>query len=448
MLRRLELSTGLPALLLMALLILGATPITMRVTPSSASAGVGAMPSVTTVAAVGSRAAALADGFDPCTGAVAIVTGPACWAANHAGSIGSFLSNPAQSLVADAGNAALQAITGFFVTGCVWFLGQVADLVTGSTSVTPAASWFTGHYLLMTQIAAWLILLFLLLNAAGVVIHRDPARIGRSVGMVAVAVFGTATAVAITSLLLQVSDQLSATVSGSTGGDLRSALQAAANTLGHLDSSIPPLAVALAALIGVLGAVAIWVELLVRSIGIYAGLLFFPLALAGLVASTRNRWVSRLTEALIVLIFSKFIIVAVLSLAAAAVNSAGAGYQGVLAGSGLLLLAAFAPWLLLRLLNVAEHAVTFTTAAQLRASAQHKASSAGQLAMRTVVAGAAPAPGAGAAGAGGSSGGPGATIRSSVMTAGSGGTPAAAASGSPGSGSARHARGMPAGGSA
>jgi hypothetical protein len=148
-----------------------------------------------------------------------------------------------------------------------------------------------------------------------------------------------------------------------------------------------------------------------------------------------------------VLIFSKFIIVAVLSLAAAAVNSAGAGYQGVLAGVGLLLLAAFAPWLLLRLLNAAEHAVTFTTAAQLRASAQHKASSAGQLAMRTVVAGAAPAAGAGGAGAGGSSGGPGATIRSSVMTAGGGGAPAAAASGSPGSGSARPARGMPAGGS-
>jgi hypothetical protein len=206
--------------------------------------------------------------------------------------------------------------------------------------------------------------------------------------------------------------------------------------------------VALAALIGVAGAVAIWVELLVRSIGIYAGLLFFPLALTGLVASPRNRWASRLTEALVVLIFSKFIIVAVLSLAAAAVNSAGAGYQGVLAGVGLLLLAAFAPWLLLRLLNVAEHAVTFTTAAQLRSSAQHKASSAGQLAMRTVLAGAAPAAGAGAAGSAGPSGGPGATIRSSVTAAGAGGTSGAAtAGGTRGSGSARPTSGMSAGGS-
>jgi hypothetical protein len=301
----------------------------------------------------------------------------------------------------------------------------------------------------MTQIAAWLILIFLLLNAAAVLIHRDPARIGRSVGMVAFAVFGTVTAVAITSLLLQVSDQLSATVAGSAGGNLRSALQSAANTLGHLDSSIPPLAVALAALIGVVGAVAIWVQLLVRSIGIYAGLLFFPLALTGLVASPRNRWASRLTEALIVLISSKFIIVAVLSLAASAVNSAGAGYQGVLAGVGLLLLAAFAPWLLMRLLNVAEHAVTFSTAAQLRSSARQRVSSAGQFAVRTVAtAGAGGLAPGGSAGTGftSSPGSASAGVRASVNSAGAASGSGPASVGAPAS-SARPSKSSAAGGS-
>jgi hypothetical protein len=153
------------------------------------------------------------------------------------------------------------------------------------------------------------------------------------------------------------------------------------------------------------------VELLVRSIGIYAGLLFFPLALTGLVASPRNRWASRLAEALIVLIFSKFIIVTVLSLAASAIDSS-AGYQGVLAGVGLLLLAAFAPWLLMRLLNVAEHAVTFSTAAQLRSSARQRVSSAGQFAVRTVA----------------TAGASGATVPGGSASAGFGGSRSATAS--------------------
>jgi hypothetical protein len=325
--------------------------------------------------------------LDPCSGVASIVTGPACFLAQHSGSIGSFLSNPVGSLVSDAGNAALQALTAFFVQGCVWFLGKVADLVTSSTSVTPGAGWFNNHYLVMTQIAGWLALIVLLVNAAGVVVHRDPARLGRAVGMVGAAAFGTFTAVTVVTLLLTVSDSLSRTVTGSSGDQLRSALLTAANGLGHLDSSVPMLAVLIAAVIGVIGALMIWVELLVRGIGIYAALLFFPLALTGLAVSASNRWASRLAHTLLALIFSKFVILALLSLGAAAVNSGGSGYQGVLSGVGLLFLAGFAPWLLLRLIGAAELAVTIGAGAQVRAAASQQISSAGQLAMRTVALG-------------------------------------------------------------
>jgi hypothetical protein len=68
------------------------------------------------------------------------------------------------------------------------------------------------------------------------------------------------------------------------------------------------------------------------------------------------RWARRLVELLAVLILSKFVIVAVLSLAASALASgaSGGGLAALLAGASLLLLAALAPYSLLRLVPFVE----------------------------------------------------------------------------------------------
>jgi hypothetical protein len=82
--------------------------------------------------------------------------------------------------------------------------------------------------------------------------------------------------------------------------------------------------------------------------------LFFPLALASLVWPAISHWCRRLVETVAALVLSKFVIVAVLSLAVGALGTAGGSLSSELAGGALLLLAGFAPFTLLRLVPMVE----------------------------------------------------------------------------------------------
>ena len=119
-----------------------------------------------------------------------------------------------------------------------------------------------------------------------------------------------------------------------------------------------PLFVAfLAAIVGAFAAFFVWLELLMRDAAVYVVALFMPLALA---ASIWPRWsgtLRRTAELLVVVIGSKFVIVSIVALAAALVAGGGGGVEHVLAASALMLLACFAPFVLLRLVPFAEGAM-------------------------------------------------------------------------------------------
>jgi hypothetical protein len=114
--------------------------------------------------------------------------------------------------------------------------------------------------------------------------------------------------------------------------------------------------------------VSIWLELLLRAAAIYISVLFLPLALAAMIWPAGWRWCRRLIEFLIAIIFAKVFIVAIINLAAAGLARGGLGdkFEGVLAGGALLLMAAFTPVALLKLIPLAEAAVV--TAGHQRAA--------------------------------------------------------------------------------
>jgi hypothetical protein len=95
-----------------------------------------------------------------------------------------------------------------------------------------------------------------------------------------------------------------------------------------------------------------------RAAAVYVIVLMLPLAFAAMVWPARRIWAIRAVELLAALIVSKFAIVAVLSLGGAALSSgasvAGHSLTAALAGVVLLIMGAFAPWALLRLLPLAE----------------------------------------------------------------------------------------------
>ena len=122
-------------------------------------------------------------------------------------------------------------------------------------------------------------------------------------------------------------------------------------------------AVFLGAMVMAVGAVVVWIELLVRQAAIYVAVLFLPLAIAGLVWPATSHWFKRLAHILIAVILSKFVIAAILSLAAsglAAGTPDGGGFSAVLGGGALLTLAALSPMALLRLAPILEAGLVTT----------------------------------------------------------------------------------------
>jgi hypothetical protein len=277
--------------------------------------------------------------------------------------------DPAGRLAGDAAStaaqAALDAVGRWIAGGAVTVLGRVADLVTSTTSVkldSPdgAANWFGQQFMWMRTLAVFVILPMLLVTAVSAVIHQDPSRLLRAVLVhLPLAVIGTAVAIELTDRALELTDLLCTQVSASLGGNVHQALDAVARSMTDLataGSTAGGFVATIGTLLVAFGALLVWIELLIRASAIYVAVLFLPLALSGLLWPATARWARRMVELLAALILSKFVIVAVISLAAGALAS-GQGLDAVLAGAALLLTAAFAPFVLLRLVPMAEAGV-------------------------------------------------------------------------------------------
>ncbi|HEX8002746.1 MAG TPA: hypothetical protein VF519_08630 [Mycobacteriales bacterium] len=326
--------------------------------------------------------------------------------------VGGFITNPIGTITGGVGTAAVKAVTDWVIDGAVWFLGQVAAVVSATTKVEPTAAWFTRNYTVMAGIAVVIALPLLLTSLIGAVINGDPARLGRAVAMVFAAGLGTFAAVAVTGLLLAITDDLSAHIAGGLNADLTQALQGVGTGLtaagGAADASqpgtgaaVPLFAGFLAAIVIVIAAIGVWLELLLRQVAIYATLLFFPLALAGLIWPATSRWARRLTEILVSLILAKLVIVALLSLGAAGLSSGGEGFSGVIAGAAMLVLALFSPWVVMRIVGIGQLALAGTGIEGMRSRATHTATHRTHQATDTMRAALGGSRG-GAAGAGGS----------------------------------------------
>lgn len=251
----------------------------------------------------------------------------------------------------------LSSIVDWVVAGADWLLQQIGNALSASTAVHLGAPWFESHYQVMVALAAVVAVPMLAVAAIQAVVRQSPATLVR-VALVQVPLAGLMSAVAVqlVQLSLGVTDELSSAVSSSSGADISRSLAGVASLLvtqAAVGSPVPTFVLALGALLVVAGALVLWLELIVRAAAVYVAVLFLPLALAGLLWPALSHWCRRLVETLAAAVLSKFVIVAVLSLAVGAVAS-GAGFASVLAGGALLLLAAFTPFSLLRLVPMIE----------------------------------------------------------------------------------------------
>jgi hypothetical protein len=279
-----------------------------------------------------------------------------------AGLGGPGLGGATQTLVSTAGAAgtavALAAIGVWVLSGAHALLNDTATALSATTSPQLHTTWFSSTYWRMAAIAAVLTLPFLFAAAVQAVIRSDLALLARATfGYLPLATLAIAIAAPLTTLLLAATDQLCGFISSAAGDESAHFLDRAAAVIGSLTAATDsPFLAFLVGLFVISGVFALWIELLMREAAVYVIVLMLPLAFAAMVWPARRIWAVRAVELLAALILSKFAIVAVLSLGGAAI-SASAGDQsvaGVMAGAVLILLAAFSPWAMLRLVPMAE----------------------------------------------------------------------------------------------
>ena len=300
--------------------------------------------------------------------------GKACGALEHGVAAGKKLvtghpGDALKALLGDAGGATgakasaaigLAAVVAWVLGGAKFALHETSTVLGATTTPQLRTTWFSSTYWRVAGIAAVLTLPFLFAAAVQALIRSELALLLRAAfGYLPLAMLTVSIAAPLTMLLLTASDQLSRVVSSAAGNASVHFLKTAGVAIGGLSLlSKSPFLVFLVGIFTVAGALFLWVELLVREAAVYVIVLMLPLVFAALVWPARRIWAVRAVELLVALIISKFAIVAVLSLGGAALGHSTTithvSIAGFLAGLVLVVMAAFAPWAMLRLLPLAE----------------------------------------------------------------------------------------------
>lgn len=259
-----------------------------------------------------------------------------------------------------------------------WVLGAVAELAGGVvnfllTSARPRldAVWFSGPespFALVRNLAGVLLLGFVLLAIIQGLLAGD---LGSGAGRIArdlcFAVLGMAATIVVSIKVLDLTDALSAAVLGGADGQATrfiSGFGSAAN------AATGGFAAVLIGLVLVVAALFVWVELMVRSALIYLLVALAPLAFAAMTWPAARGILRKTVELLVAIILSKFVICLAIAVGAAALGGAGeapagsgngtavaTGLGGLLSGGAILAMAAFSPFLVLKLMPLAEAAM-------------------------------------------------------------------------------------------
>ena len=275
-------------------------------------------------------------------------------------SIGGAVGDLAGGLAQDSATTALDAIAAWVSSGAASLLGSLSAEIDRSTTADLGHQWLTSHFKTMARIAAMFALPLLFAAAITAIAARDVALLLRAAFVhLPLALLFTGVAIVVVDVALAATDELCAVVTQQTRPDTASLLTSLAKDLNQGGSGITGFGLVLVAGLIAFGGFFLTLELVVRTAAIWVAMLFLPLGLVGLVWPATARWGRRLAELLVVLILSKFVIVAIVSMAVSAASTGAGSPDGpsLLGGAALLLLAAAAPFTLLRMVPVVEAGV-------------------------------------------------------------------------------------------
>jgi hypothetical protein len=286
-----------------------------------------------------------------------------------------------------AGDFVMRGVTVWVTNAAVWVTGKVGELIDATASPDVQAGWFVRQYQAMLGVAGLLALPMLLLAVIQALIRQDIWILLRSAfGYLPMAFILAGAAIVGTALLVSIVDYLCVVVTNGLGNGSRNLLQSVGSAYSSAikdDSggAVPLFGVFLGAIILAIGAFVLWLEMVIRDAAIYIALFFLPLTFVAMIWPATSRYARRLVEFLVAVILAKLVIVAIIGLASGAITNEGAGgadgqvFERMMAGAALLVLAAWSPFALLRLIPMME--VAAASVVSQRSSMSGAAGSAG-----------------------------------------------------------------------
>jgi hypothetical protein len=362
-----------PLALALACLLLAVGAVLAQPSPTQARANVACDLPVGPVGAVGAISGAVGLG-NPVGDACDKVTG----------AVDGAITAPVTGALKGLGDDVFEQLTTWVAEGAGWLMGRVVHAIETSTTPELDTAGFLTAYGRMAAIAAVMACAMLLLAILEGIAQGNPGLLVRVVLVnVPLAFLGTSIAFAVVQLLLGVTDGLSAAVSNASHHESAHFFEAAIRDLGHVGAQAgahvgeaggeagdggllsqasgavaAPLFVGfLAAIIGAFAAFFLWVELLMRDAAVYVVVLFMPISLAAPIWPRWNGVLGKTGELLVALIAGKFVIVAIISMAAALVIEQGSSAQEILVAAALMTLACFSPFVLFHFVAFSEGAM-------------------------------------------------------------------------------------------
>jgi hypothetical protein len=280
---------------------------------------------------------------------------------------GDLLSGAART----AGGGVMKVFTVFFTDGANWFLERLEELVTAPTRPDLSVGWWVEKYNLMLALAAVVAAATLILALIDDAAKGSPEGLARAV-LADVPVAGLVGGVGplVIQYLVDLADWLNGRLLQDLGVDSAKTLSSSAEWFAAFSSTTgspatPAVAALIAALITILAAFVIFLELMLRANAIYLIAALIPVLYAVRIWPAAKTVVRRTTEVLVAVVFVQPVVgLAVAMGAAASATLDGVGdssfqeFGVAIAGATMLLLAALSPWAFIALLPALEGAVS------------------------------------------------------------------------------------------
>ncbi|GAA1109207.1 conjugal transfer protein TrbL [Nocardiopsis composta] len=242
-----------------------------------------------------------------------------------------------------------------------WLMETMWTVFDTTTLVDLNQDGFVSVYNIVFGIALFIIAIFFFLQLITGMIQRDPGALSRAALGAGKSILGSFVVITLTTVLLEIVDQLCIGLiqaAGETTESMGNQLLLLAGALAGLNITAPGVGAIVSIFLAGLMIAAIgivWFSLLIRKALILVTVVLAPLALSGASWDVTKGWIGKWVTFLIALIVSKLVLVVVFLVAITQVATPiDAGLTAVtepIAGIVLLGIAAFAPYMVYRLLS-------------------------------------------------------------------------------------------------